>query len=126
MSRRHDTSGPFDPVRQRPPRRAIDSYAVMRPDEHLVLVTAAQRRILFAPGVLVGSWGVHVLRSRAPLSAHRPFDTLSYSHRTSTSTPDSAFAHMIGGRTVGAAPVVFVCVRYILTFGRRVSVYMNG
>ena len=27
MSRRHDTSGPFDPVRQRPPRRAIDSYA---------------------------------------------------------------------------------------------------
>jgi hypothetical protein len=91
MSRRHDTSGPFDPVRQRPPRRAIDSYAVMRPDEHLVLVTAAQRRILFAPGVLVGSWGVHVLRSRAPLSAHRPFDTLSYSHRTSTSsTPDSS------------------------------------
>lgn len=48
----------------------------MRPAEHLV--TAAQRRILSAPGVLVGSWGVHVLRSRAPLSAHRSFDTLSY------------------------------------------------
>jgi hypothetical protein len=80
----------------------------MRPDEHLVLVTAAQRRILFAPGVLVGSWGVHVLRSRAPLSAHRLFDTLSYSHRTSTSTPFPLRADMIildwwshGGRRAG-------------------------
>ena len=35
----------------------------MRPAEHLV--TAARRRVLSAPGVVVGSWDVHALRSHS-------------------------------------------------------------
>ena len=87
MSRRHDTSGPFDPVRQRPPRRAIDSYAVMRPDD---ISYSLQPRRDESSSRRVCLWvrGVYTCCGRAHRSVHIDrFDTLLFD-----------VSHTVGGR----------------------------